>query len=57
MKAYDRLDQWFLCEFLKILGFNEHFIMLIMGLVCSGTTKVHSNGLFIEEILLGRGVR
>lgn len=27
MKAYDRLDQWFLQEVLQILGFNEHFIV------------------------------
>lgn len=33
MKSYNRLDQWFLQEVLQILGFNEHFIWLLMSLV------------------------
>lgn len=56
MKAYDRLDQWFLREVLQILGFSKYFIMLIMALVDDGSEKFHTNGIFMDEILLDRGV-
>lgn len=38
------------------MGFSNSFILLVMGLVCNGTSKVHINGLFNSEILLDRGV-
>lgn len=55
-KAYDRLDHFFLVVVLKVMGFSDHFIMLIKGLVCNGTSKVHLKGIFTGEIELGRGV-
>lgn len=33
------------------------FILLVMALVTDGIAKVHKNGLFIEEIFLGMGIR
>lgn len=48
---------FFLGDVLHALGFSELFIRLIKGLVCNGTSKVHFNDMFIEEIELERGVR
>lgn len=57
MKAYDRLDHQFLRDVLAAMGFSNVFISLAMGLVCNGSSKVHMNGLFTDEIMLCREVR
>lgn len=57
LKAYDRLDHFFLWEVLRALGFSEFFITSVKGLVCNDTLKLHLNGLFTEDFLLEKGVR
>lgn len=57
IKAYNKLDHSYLKDKMRGMGFNELFITLVMGLVYNGSSKVHINGLFTKEIVLGRGVR
>lgn len=57
MKAYHRLDHAFLCDTLLAMGFSSFFVMLVRGLSCMRTLKVHANGLFSQEICLDRGMR
>lgn len=52
LKAYARLDHAFLWDLLLALGFNKRFVMLVKGLLCGGTSKVHANGLFTKEFNL-----
>lgn len=53
LKAYDQLNHKFLKEILLALGFGPLLVMLILGLVCNGSAKVHANGLFTPEFELG----
>lgn len=58
MKACDRLDHFFIRDFLWWMGFNKKIIRLVMGLVGNGTSKAHFNGLFTKEIpFVGGSVR
>lgn len=57
MKAFDRLDHVFLRDTLHALGFSKSFIMLVMGLVYGGASKIHVNGLFSKDFNLDRGVK
>ncbi|KAL3678136.1 hypothetical protein R1sor_021092 [Riccia sorocarpa] len=56
-KAYDRASHAYLEAVLRKMEFQDHFIRLVMGLLHLGTAKVHTNGMFTNEIQLGRGVR
>lgn len=44
MKAFDRMDHSFLRDTLRAMGFGDLFIMLVMGLVSRGASKIHTNG-------------
>lgn len=57
VKACNRLNHVFLKEVLLDLGFSPFLVMLILGLVCNGSAKVHTNGMFTPEFELRRGVR
>ncbi|KAL3682138.1 hypothetical protein R1sor_000160 [Riccia sorocarpa] len=56
-KAYDRVRHDFIWDTLRAMNIHPHFIKLLQGLVHNGTSKVHANGLFTEEVDLQRGVR
>ncbi|KAL3679581.1 hypothetical protein R1sor_022537 [Riccia sorocarpa] len=56
-KAYDRVQHTFMWETLAAMNIDPHFIMLLKGLVTQGSSKVHINGWYTEEINLNRGVR
>ncbi|KAL3694924.1 hypothetical protein R1sor_008575 [Riccia sorocarpa] len=56
-KAYDRVRHDFIWDTLEAMKIDTHFISLLKGLTLQGSSKVHINGWFTEEILLDRGVR
>lgn len=56
-KAFDWVDHTFLWEALAKIGLGEKFIVLAKGLVLGATSKIHTNGMFSEEIQVGWGVR
>ncbi|KAL3684212.1 hypothetical protein R1sor_002234 [Riccia sorocarpa] len=49
VKAYDRVNYNFLWSVLATMGFGDHFISLLKGLVENATSVVHLNGAFIDE--------
>ncbi|KAL3699858.1 hypothetical protein R1sor_017880 [Riccia sorocarpa] len=57
MKAYDRVAHGFLWDTLEAVDIEEGTMQRIQGLVEGGSSEVHINGSFIEEITIGRGVR
>ncbi|KAL3692125.1 hypothetical protein R1sor_005776 [Riccia sorocarpa] len=57
MKAYDRVAHGFLWDTLEAMGMGVDTVNMIKGLVEGGTSEVHVNGSFTEEIKIGRGVR
>ncbi|KAL3685574.1 hypothetical protein R1sor_003596 [Riccia sorocarpa] len=57
MKAYDKVAHRFLWDTLSSMGMEEDTISRIKGLVVGGTSEVHVNGSFTEEIAIERGVR
>ncbi|KAL3679560.1 hypothetical protein R1sor_022516 [Riccia sorocarpa] len=57
MKAYDRVAHGFLWATLGAMGMGEASVTRIKGLVEGGSSEVHINGEFTEEISIGRGVR
>ncbi|KAL3694277.1 hypothetical protein R1sor_007928 [Riccia sorocarpa] len=57
MKAYDRVAHGFLWDTLEAMGIEEGTMQRIQGLVEGGSSEVHINGSFTEEITVGRGVR
>lgn len=56
-KAFNRVDHGFLLEALAKIGLEEGFISLVRGLISGASSKVHTNGMFLEEIFVGQGVR
>lgn len=56
-KAYDRLAHIFIWETLRVMGFSDLFVSLVQGLMSDGSSKIHTNGLFLREVNLLRGVR
>lgn len=52
MKAFDCLDHTFLHDILCTLGFSKLFIRFGMGLVSGHASKIHVNGMFLEEFNL-----
>ncbi|KAL3680493.1 hypothetical protein R1sor_023449 [Riccia sorocarpa] len=57
MKAYDRVAHGFLWDTLTTMDMGEETVGRIKGLVEGGTSEVHINGCFTEEIKIERGVR
>ena len=57
IKAYDKLELKFLWDTLLAMGFDVDVVNIIKGLVESGTSKVHFNGMFTDKICLSWGVR
>lgn len=57
MKAYHRVEHSFIWAVMRAMGFAEHIIMLVIGLVKKAKSKFHMNGRFIKSIKLERGVR
>ncbi|KAL3689642.1 hypothetical protein R1sor_015951 [Riccia sorocarpa] len=57
MKAYDRVAHGFLWDPLEAMGIGEETLLRIKGLIIGGSSEVHINNNFTEEIQIGRGVR
>ncbi|KAL3683679.1 hypothetical protein R1sor_001701 [Riccia sorocarpa] len=57
MKAYDRVAHNFLWDTLTEMWVEQDTLSRIKGLIEGGTSEVHVNGGFTEEIKMGRGVR
>ncbi|KAL3695821.1 hypothetical protein R1sor_009897 [Riccia sorocarpa] len=57
MKAYDRVAHGFLWDTLAKMGMGEETVQRIQGLVVGGSSEIHLNGDFTEEIRIERGVR
>ncbi|KAL3677184.1 hypothetical protein R1sor_027132 [Riccia sorocarpa] len=55
--AYDRVAHGFLWDTLGAMGVGDETVNRIKSLVDGGTSEVHVNGSFTEEIKIGRGVR
>ena len=56
-KCFDRVDHGFMFKVLAKYGFGPAFIGLVKSFYAGATSKVLVNGIFSEEIQLGRGVR
>ncbi|KAL3700037.1 hypothetical protein R1sor_018059 [Riccia sorocarpa] len=56
-KAYDGVRHDYIWDTLLAMNFDPVFIRLLQGLVLQGSSKVHLNGWFTEEIPQDRGVR
>ncbi|KAL3697371.1 hypothetical protein R1sor_011447 [Riccia sorocarpa] len=57
MKEYDRVAHGFLWDTLATVGMGEETVQRIKGLVVGGSSEIHINGDFMEEISIERGVR
>jgi hypothetical protein len=55
-KAFDRVNHTYIWETMARLGFGDHFILLVKGLLTNATSRVFVNGSFTSEILLQQGV-
>ncbi|KAL3677833.1 hypothetical protein R1sor_020789 [Riccia sorocarpa] len=57
LKAYDRVEFTYLWETFKAMGFGDDTIERIQGLAHNGSSVVHINQRFTEDIEVRRGVR
>lgn len=55
-KDFNRVEHPYIWVVLERIGLDSTFLMLVKGLLEDATSKVHINGLFIEEIPITRGV-
>lgn len=56
-KAFDRIEHSYIWETLERLDLGSTFLELVKAWILDVSSKVHVNGLFIEDILVTRGVR
>ncbi|KAL2635505.1 hypothetical protein R1flu_006984 [Riccia fluitans] len=57
VKAFDRINHFFLWATMQRMGFDPAVIDLTRALVSAGHAKVHINGCFTKSLKLERGVR
>jgi len=56
-KAYDRVEWGFLGDILRLLGFQNSWVQLVMGCISTVRYRIRVNGVLSDEISPERGLR